>query len=296
MGNLLHNAGFLEGTDGWSKSAALAFAVDESTRGAPGRHALVASGLTSAPNQFLALVSPVTAVAGNGWVEAYGSVFSFGTPYFAVEWSGSGGYISATTIPVTPAQMTTYGEAVLGLRETYARGYRRMQAPATATSATLVLGVAPAASGSGVGLAILKPYLGLVAGATGAPTPWDPGVHEEDGLMLPCWPSILRPFRAGSMGEPGAVRTEFASGSGVPATRRTGTVPRKKLKAQIRCDAVQATALDDFFNAAHPAFWVVDPESERLCVGRWAAGGEPRVVENRGVTNVIEVGLHLEIA
>lgn len=299
MGNLLRNAGYLEGTAGWTATAQLTLAVDDATRGGPGRHVLVGSGTTTAVNQVQAvrtLAADRPVVTAGQVVEAYAGLHASPTASLAIEWYNAGGsLISATALTQRPALLTQHGSGIRGLGETFARGYGRATAPAGTARAGLVLSVQPAASGTAVTLALLKPFLGLVPALTGEPSLWDPGTHQEAGLDLPAWPS-LRPFQAGPLVQPTPARTEFSSAEGLAVTRRISTLPRKRFQGRTRCDAVQRALLEDFFAEAHPAFWFVDPETEQLCVARWAAGGEPRAAEVRGVTTLMEVGLNLEIA
>lgn len=300
MGNGLRNAGFLEETAGWVGSAQLTLSVDDTIHGAPGRHVLIATGVTTGAGQTLSIrtaeADRVTVTAGQP-VEAFAGFAASHALSLEIEWFDvDGDPVGTTPLSVRGPQLATYGEGINGLAETFWRGYARVAAPAGAVEAGLALGVTPGSSGAAVTLLLLKPYLAPAGALVGEPTPWDPGLHEEAGLALPAWPSILKPFQAAPVVEPSATRTEFVGADGGAVTRRLVAQPFRRFKGRTRCDAVQRAALDGFFAAGHPRFWFTDPETQQLCIARWAAGGEPRAGDVRGVTTLMEVGLHLEVA
>ncbi|NBB65305.1 hypothetical protein GVN18_39260 [Pseudomonas sp. ODNR1LW] len=306
MANLLTNAAFLDGSTGWAKSAQLAFAVDETVRGAPGRAALIASGVTTATNQaqtVSAEASARAAVTSGATVEvscaALATVNGAITPVVAtVVWHGAGGStIGTETLSLRDPQITRHGIGLRGVRATWPQTRQRLTVPAGAVAADLRLGVTPAASGSAVVIALLKPQIAEIPIGRSEPLAFTPGLHAAEDLALPAWPQTLRPFDLGPDGEPLPSGVEFQGESpGRPAMRRTGLSPARQFAGSLRCDPYERAVLDDFWRDTPGDFWIVEPGSDRLCVGRFAVDGQPRLTEDRGETATINLNLWLETA
>ncbi|ASE39141.1 hypothetical protein CEP68_06290 [Brevundimonas vesicularis] len=128
------------------------------------------------------------------------------------------------------------------------------------------------------------------------PMPWDPGQHGDDDLNFAAWPDILRPFRGGGGGEVQPGRVEYQSGAGRPKSRRVALDPVRKFMGQVRCDGIERAALEQFWREGPGDFWIVEPDTDRLCVASWAADGAPIMMEGRGLTCLMQVGLWMETA
>lgn len=309
MANRVTNAAFLDGQTGWASSAQLTRSVDESARGAPGRAVLKGAGTTSASNQqqhlSTASTARVTGLTAGQTIEAQCGALALVAgvavmPSVRVVWYNDGGAeLSVTEVPVSAPALAAHGLGVAGLRETYYRAFGRVTVPASAVAAGLRVRVAPASSGAAVELALLKPFLDVVAPEAPSPRGWDPGVSANPDLQLAVWPEILRPFLASSASEPQPAAVDFTGATGAPVSRTLRLDPLRRLTGRLRCDAVQLAALQAFHRARladRKPFWVVEPDSDRLCVARFAADGAPRVVDPRGPTSIVEVGLLLETA
>lgn len=304
MSNRLPNAGFLDLTTGWTASAPLALTVDETNHGAPGRMVLRASGAATANGQTLT-VQPWTAmrpdvavgelIEGRAFVAAFVAGVAV-TPEVRLLFRTAGAVqVSALPVPVTPPRMAFHGEGLTGVADTFRRAFLRATAPATTANATLEVRVT-ANLGQAVEILILKPLLDGVPAGRGEPLPWDPGLQEAEDLQLAVWPEILRPFQASAGAEPKPARVEFETDRGRPASRRTDVDPVRRFEGTMRCDQVQRAALEAFARAEPGDFWFVEPDTDRLCVASFAADGAPRMVESRGPTVMMAVGLWLETA
>lgn len=302
--NLLKNAGFLDGSDGWAVSGGLAMLVDEAVRGAPGRHVLTASGTTSGSDQTVTLGSASdgrAAVTAGQVLEVSAGVLAVVagaavSPAVSVVWRNSGGsVISTAALAVSGPHSAIHGEGRYGVRTTFRRVYGRLTVPAGAVSAALVLAVTPATA-SAVVLALLKPMIAVVVAARSEPLVWDPGSHDNGDLALPCWPSGLRSFDVGPGSQPSPDRVDFQAGSARPSQRRTATDPVRSFNGSLRCDPVEKAMLDAFWRTGPGPFWFVAPDSDRLCVATPMADGAPKVAEDRGEVSTISVGLWLETA
>ncbi len=304
MGNLLTNAGFLDGSTGWTLSAQLAAGVDETTRGSAGRAVLTGTGTTTAPNQTQMIRTATAAravVSAGAEYEVSAAVVALlnGTaaaPEVEVAWfDGSAALVSITPLEVRPAQITAHGEARLGVRNSFRRVWRKVTAPASAVRAELRLVLTPAFSGATVVLGLLKPMIAAAIPARREPLVWDPGLHDVGDLDLPCWPTTLRSFDLGPGGQAQADKVEFGGGPGRPARRRITADPAREFKGSLRCDPVERAMLEAFWREVGD-FWFVEPDSDRLCVASFGAEGGPHMNEDRGEVSIIEVGLWLETA
>lgn len=284
--NRLANAAFLELSSGWTGTG---LAVDEAVRGAAGRAALTGSGAISVATASRPTVTPGEIIEVS-ILTAAGAPSAPATPVVSLSFYNGGGSVigDPLALPVQPAPLTQHGEGVLGARETFRRAWARVAVPAGAARAGLTI------SGAGA-VAILRPFLAGVPSGRADPLPFDPGVHAEADLQLGVWP-LVKPFQTPSLGEPQPGRIEFGAGPGRPAARRTAYDPARKFTGRLRCDAVQLAALETFWREGPSDFWLVDPATDRLCVASWAADGAPRIVEARGITSIVEVGLWLETA
>lgn len=303
MSNRLPNAGLLDLTTGWTASGPLALTVDETNHGAPGRTVLRAAGNATADGQTLT-VQPATGdrpevdvgdlVEGRAYVAAFVAGVAVAPSVRLIFRTAGAVQVSALDMPVQNASLTAHGEAVGGVPATFRRVYLRAVAPATTANATIEVRVT-ANNGQAVEILILKPLVGVASSAMTEPLTWDPGVHEAEDLQLGVWPAILKPFQAASGGEPKPARVEFETDRGRPSSRRTDIDPVRRFEGTMRCDAVQREALEAFARTAGD-FWFVEPDSDRLCVASFAADGAPRMIESRGPTVMMAVGLWLETA
>lgn len=292
MTNRLRNAAFLELSAGWAcaiSSGPGALTVDEAVRGGPGLTVLLGSG----PIRTATSARPVVAAGDIIEVSARVSAGTSAAPVpaeVAVVFYAAGEVeLSSVPITVLPAPVAMHGEGVLGVRDTLQRAWGRVVAPADAVRAGLAI------SGSGEVL-VQRPFLDVVPAGRARPLAWDPGVHLEPGLQHGVWPQILRPFQATPAGEAQPGRIEFGAGAGRPSSRRIARDPVRRFTGRLRCDAVEAAALETFWREGPSDFWVVDPATDRLCLASFAADGQPRKVEDRGPTSIFEVGLWLETA
>lgn len=306
MANTLTNAGFLDGTTGWTKTAQLTLTVDEITRGSPGRAALVATGVTTAANQTQTVSIDAAcrgAVTAGIEVEVSGAfvatVDGAVVPVTAtVVWHAAGGsVVSSETLTLREPQISRHGIGLKGVRNTWPTVRQRLTPPAGAVTADLRLSVTPAASGAAVVIALLKPQIAAVPPGRVEPLSWEPGVHVTSDLQRPAWPHALRSFDLGPDGEPLASGVEFQGESpGRPALRRTGLSPARQFAGSVRCDPYERALLDDFWRITPGDFWFTEPGSDRLCVARFAADGQPRMTEDKGEVATMSLSLWLETA
>jgi len=306
MANTLTNAGFLDGTTGWTKTAQLSLSVDDTVRGSPGRAALVATGATTATNQTQTVsVDAAHRAAVTAGVEvevslcALATVAGVITPVVAtVVWhAAGGGVIASETLSLREPQITRHGVGLKGVRSTWPTARQRLTPPAGAVSADLRLSVTPAASGAAVVIALLKPQIAAVPPGRSEPLSWQPGLHVSEDLQLPAWPHELRSFDLGPDGEPLPSGVEFQGESpGRPAMRRTGLSPARQFAGSVRCDPYERAVLDDFWRTTPGDFWIVEPGSDRLCVARFAVDGQPRLTEDKGEVATVSLNLWLETA
>ena len=304
MSNKLPNAGFLDLTAGWTVSAALALTIDETVRGAPGRTVLRAAGVATANGQTLT-VQPSTVkrpavnvgdlIEGRAFVAAFVDGISVTPEVRLIFRTSAAAVISTLQVPVTPSRLTTHGEAIGGVADTFRRAFLRATAPAATATATLDFRVT-ANLGQAVEILILKPLLAAVPVGKGDPLAWDPGAHDAADLQLGVWPVILRPFQTSPGAEPKPFRVEFDADQGRPASRRTAVDPARRFDGLLRCDPVQRAALETFALSDGGDFWMVEPDSDKLCVASFAADGAPRMAESRGPTVMMSVALWLETA
>jgi len=280
--------------------------VDESVRGAPGRAVLKAVGTTNAVNQAQT-VRPATArrppVPPNAVIEVSASVAAFvnGAPVAprvqAVLWTSLGNQIGAAIdLGVALPRQPQHGEAVQGVRTTFRRAFGRLTTPANAAMCDLTITVTGGASGSTLEIDLLKPLVAVLPTGKAEPITFDPGLHAAVDSQLPVWPSILRGFSLGQGGERSPDRVEFQGVTGRPASRRLAFDPPRRLNATIRCDPVQRAVLEAFHRDTPGDFYIVEPDSDRLCVASFAAEGAPRMTEDLGEVALMSVGLWLETA
>lgn len=304
MGNRLTNCGFLDGATGWGKTAQLTLSVDETVRGSAGRAALVGMGQTTAPNQTQTLTSTLRADVNAGEVVEISCavaavVNGVVTPVSAsVAWmNAGGGQVALSPLTVRPAQIERHGVGLKGVRNTYPTVRQRLAAPPTSSRAELRLSVMPAAAGSTVVMALVKPQIAPVPAGRTEPLSWEPGLHGAPDLQLPAWPLEMRSFDLGPDGEPLASGIDFQGESpGRPSQRRTGLSPARQFAGAVRCDPYERALLDDFWRATPGDFWFVEPGSDRLCVARFATDGQPRMTEDRGEVSTLTLNLWLETA
>lgn len=302
--NGLTNCGFLDQMSGWTGTAQLTLTVDEAVRGSPGRAALVGTGATSAINQKQSISAGATgrAVVTAGQeieVSAFVAAFVGGTalkPAARLVFYNAGeAEVSPVTLDPADPQLSAYGVALHGVRQTYYRAFARAVVPATAVKAGLEVSTTPAANGAAVILAMTKPLIGArITGRTEA-LGWEPGLHATADLQLSAWPDVLQVFQIAPGGERLAGRVEFQAGAGAPTSRRTAIDAARRYTGQVRCDAVQRAVLDVFWRTA-TRFWFVEPDTDRLCVASFTADGAPRQTEDMGVEVMVQFDLWLETA
>lgn len=309
MSNQAKNAGFLDGTDSWTIIGGGTLAVLDGSggdlRGGPGRHVLRNVGNASAAAQARG-IAPVAggrsaAVAGEVFEAhgcAWGDVGQATLQLVFRDAGGSGLAFNALT-RVQPAFVNPVTQTVSprrGLPSTFDRFWGRFTAPANTATAEIRGNVVVPNNGQAYEFLMLKPHLEKVPSLNGPPRRWDPGPHTNADLNLPVWPDVLAPFQAGGEVEPIPNREAYVTRSGIPRPRKLYSRPRTQYRGRVRCDAVQADVLQAFYEAGYDAFYVVRPDTDQLCVAEWLVGGEPRTVETRGPTRIVEVGLLLDPA
>jgi hypothetical protein len=294
MGNALKNAGGLDGLLNWNIGGGGALVVDESVLGAPGRAVFSLTG--NGNGQMVAVSDPVVSSAGEP-VEASAFWSTSGGDGFGayVQWlNGASTPIGGlTSIPLTTAAPYGSGGPSRGLPLTFNYSYGRLTAPAGA--AFKRIGVCTNMSGSGAySAALLKPYLATAPGWN-RPTVWDPGFHTNPDLQLPVWPSILPPFQAGQLPEPLGNMTSYSTDTNIGVTRDLYTELQYSFRGQMRLNAAQVDALDQFYLNNRGGFFVVRPDTQQLCVAFWMTDGAPKPVQNAGLWTITEVGLRLVV-
>lgn len=304
MINRLTNAGALEGVSGWTATAAMTLATDETTRGAPGRGVFRALGTSSGAGQAFAIATATAAqadVQGAAVIEVSLAVAAFAAgaavPPFArlVFFDGAGDVLLSHDLVVRRPVLQAWGVGRDGLLDTFHRAWARVERPAQAVRAAIEAGGAASASGQAIEVALLKPLIAEAPMGLTHPLLWSPGSHMDVDLQRPAWPGVLREMQTGASFEPKPGQVEFDAGAGRPMERPIARDPARKLSGQIRCDVVQRSILESF-RASARSFWMVEPGSERLCVGSWAADGAPRLTETRGALHVMDFALWLETA
>jgi hypothetical protein len=304
MTNRLTNAGALDGVDGWAATAGMTLSKDEMERGSPGRGVIRASGTSSSAGQSFAVTSASAAradVQGVSVVEVYlaAAAFVAGAPVppfvRLVFFDAGGAVLMAHELTVRRPALASWGVARDGLLDTYYRAWARIERPASAVSAAVEAGGRATGAGQAIEAVLLKPLIAEAPQGSQSPLLWSPGLHSNVDLKRPSWPGALREFGLGAGFEPKPGMIEFDAGPGRPMSRPITADAARKLSGQIRCDVVQRAMLEAFHATAR-SFWIVEPGSERLCVGSWAADGAPRLSETRGALHIMDVALWLETA
>ena len=307
MATGLWNAGFLQGADHWVTVGGGALAVDETQRGAPGRAVLRASRLAAT----VGLTAPVEPAAADRVAVSAGEVVEFSagalgllglaeTPVapraFAVFYDAGGGVLESRSLIVRSPEVAVHGLGLAGVRTSFYAIHQRETAPAGAAKATMRVEALSTAPNQTVAVLLLKPSVARVPSGRSLPLLWTPGPHDDADLSLAFWPEILRPFRGGAGGEVQPGRVEYQAGGGRPKSRRTALDPVRKFTGQMRCDGIERAVLEQFWREGPADFWIVEPDTDRLCVASWTADGAPTMVEDRGLTFVMQVGLWMETA
>ncbi|MGN6064881.1 hypothetical protein [Brevundimonas diminuta] len=294
-GNALKNCGFLDLAAGWEATGGV-LAVDEASRGAPGRAALTATRAAAGALMIRTRPADRAPTAGWGGYEAMAAVAALNDDSgvavaVLVEFFDAGGaVVEARSVDVQPARLARHGLARAGLRITYGRAFDRGAVPPAAVTAGLSVQAQGATS-----LSVVKPMLAPAQAGRSEPLAWDPGPHDALELNRPRWPSILRAFASGPGAEPQADRTEFAAATGRPMARRTTASAARKYADAVRCDPVERAELEAF-HASVGDFWFVEPDTDRLCLASFAADGAPRLRQDLGEVALIDVALWLETA
>lgn len=305
MANGLWNAGFLQGAAHWLSAGALS--VDEQNRGAPGRAVLRASKVVPTSGASVqvepAAADRVPASAGQTIelsVGALGLLGTVETPVapraFANFYNAGGEVIASRPLTVRAPEIGTHSPGRAGVRGSFYSVLQREIAPAATVKAGLWVEAQSTAANQTVAVLTLKPMLAVVEAGRAAPLLWTPGQHDDPDLAYQGWPDILKPFRSGAGGEPQPGRVEYQSGAGRPKSRRVALDPVRKFVGQVRCDGVERAVLEQFWRVGPGDFWMVEPDTDRLCIASWAADGAPVMVEQRGPTCIMQVGLWMETA
>lgn len=307
MGNGLWNAAFLQGSAHWSTVGGGALTVDETLRGAPGRAVLKASRLAAT----VGLTVPVEPPAADSVPVSAGDVVEFSAGAlgllgvveapavpraWAVFYDASGTALETRPLVVRPPEVAAHGLGFAGVRASFFGFQQRETAPAGAAKATLRVEAVSTAANQNVSVLLLKPLVGRIPAGRSVPLLWDPGQHDNTDLMFTAWPDVLRPFRGGGGGEVQPGRVEYQSGAGRPKSRRVALDPVRKFMGQVRCDGIERAALEQFWREGPGDFWIVEPDTDRLCIASWAADGAPMMMEARGLTCLMQVGLWMETA
>lgn len=295
--NLLTNAGFLDGTDGWTFTGST-LAVDETVYGRAGRVALVGSSTSAAPNENAVLrtdSSHRVAVTAGVEVEAFGAFWaSHGTPALKLFWFTSGGSL-ITNDQVTTQQVVTHAPK-RGRTWSMCRAWDVKTPPPTAAFAELRLLSTIPSSGTNYKLVLMKPFIGAPRDE-GFASLWDPGVMANDDLAaVDFWPSELPFFLSGSQSKPFANRSSFGSDSNIPATSLMYETTQFEFRGKLKLTQDQYDVLDDFYDGGSSRFWVVQPDTEKLCYASWLADGRPTITDNEGPTFAVDVGLKLRVS
>jgi hypothetical protein len=307
MANGLWNAGFLQGSDRWVTVGGGALTVDETLRGAPGRAVLKASRLAAT----VGLTAPVEPATADRVAVAAGDVVEFSAGAlgllgvveaptapraWAVFYNAAGATLETRPLVVRPPEVTAHGLGLAGVRASFYGIQQRETAPAGAAKATMRIEAVSTAANQTVAALLLKPMVTKVSASRLLPLPWTPGQHDNADLVFTAWPEILRPFRAGAGGEVQPGRVEYQAGAGRPKSRRLALDPVRKFMGQVRCDGIERAALEQFWREGPGDFWIVEPDTDRLCIASWTADGAPMMVEQRGLTCMMQVGLWMETA
>lgn len=307
MANGLWNAGFLHGAEHWVTVGGGALTVDETHRGAPGRAVLRASRLAAT----VGLSAPIEPAADRRVDVDVGDVVEFSAGVlglvglvetavapraFAVFYNGTGGVVETRPLIVRPPELAAHGLGLAGVRASFYSVYQRENAPEGAVKAALRVEALSTAANQTVAVLLLKPMLGRVPQGRAVPLLWTPGQHGLADLAFSTWPDMLRPFRGGGGGEVQPGRVEYQSGAGRPKSRRVAHDPVRKFMGQVRCDGVERAVLEQFWREGPSDFWIVEPDTDRLCIASWAADGAPMMMEARGLTCLMQVGLWMETA
>jgi len=307
MTNGLWNAGFLQGAEHWVTVGGGALVVDETLRGAPGRAVLKASRLAAT----VGLTAPVEPAAADRVAVSAGDVVEFAAGAlgllgaveapaapraWAVFYNAAGTVLETRPLVVRPPEVATHGLGLAGVRASFYGVQQRETAPAGAAKATLRVEAVSTAANQNVSVLLLKPMVGRIPTGRSVPMLWDPGQHDNTDLTFTTWPDVLRPFRGGGGGEVQPGRVEYQSGAGRPKSRRVALDPVRKFMGQVRCDGVERAALEQFWREGPGDFWIVEPDTDRLCIASWAADGAPMMMEARGLTCLMQVGLWMETA
>ena len=307
MANGLWNAGFLQGADHWGTVGSGALSVDETLRGAPGRAVLKASRLAAT----VGLTSPIEPLAADRVAVSAGDVVEFAAGVlgllgvaetgvapraFAVFYDAGGGTVATRPLTVRAPEVATHGLGLAGVRASFYGIQQRETTPAGAAKASLRVEAVSTAPNQTVTVLLLKPIVARVPAGRVLPLLWSPGQHDGPDLAFASWPNILRPFRAGAGGEVQPGRVEYQAGAGRPKSRRVALDPVRKFMGQVRCDGVERAALEQFWREGAGDFWIVEPDTDRLCIASWSADGAPMMIEQRGLTCMMQVGLWMETA
>lgn len=290
MGNLIRNAGLVDGVTDWSASAGAVRGVDETVIGAEGRAVLTVSKALTVGQQVSATSSTAAVVAGEPIeVAALVGNSESGSPTVALQVLDGGGAV----IGSTPVNYRRQGRGAprRGLPLSFHDAYGVVAAPATGSARLAVVSTAGVASAHV--LYVLKPYVGR---PLGYPARWDPGQHTNPDMNLAIWPATLPRFRGDPAVEAFPDFKEFAGDAGLPGLTPTYAGLHYKYRGQMRLTQEQADVLDVFYASRPGQFFIVRPDNDTLCIAEWLADGAPKLAGTRGQFVFVEVGLHLRVA
>lgn len=287
--NLVKNASFLDGTQGFVAPDGGVLTVDDQIFGAPGRSVLV---LNDTPGNGNPMTISMDYPEGPGVTSGeLLEVFVMGKstiPNPSVKLQVQGG--SETTIPLKEEHK---GSATRGVPSTFNIYRGRFVAPSTGQARISMSAVA--SSGASHIMLMFRPYIEKVA-ATARQRQWTPGPHYGADLDLPIWPSSLPPFRTdGVQVEPMPVRRAFSGDVARPSTSRIAHNPSYMFKGDLELNGVQYDLLEDLcYNQAEP-FWFVRPDTNQLCHAYWADDGSPSAQGALNPVRKVSIGLLLEV-
>jgi hypothetical protein len=287
--NLVKNASFLDGTQGFVAPDGGVLSVDDQIFGAPGRSVLV---LTDTPGNG----NPMTlsmdypegpAVTSGDLLEVFLMTKStIPNPTVKLQ-------IQAGSEVSIPLKEQNPGAATRGVPSTFNIYRGRVISPSTGQARLSISAVA--SNGSQHAIILFHPYIEKVA-VTARQRMWTPGEHYGADLDLPVWPSNLPPFRSDSIQcQPMTVRRSFSGDVPRPATTRIANNPSYRFSGDLELNGVQLDALENLCYAQPEPFWFVRPDTAELCHAYWAEDGSPSTSGGPNPIRKVSIGLILEV-
>lgn len=303
MTNLLPNAAFLDLATGWDAGGADRLTVDETTHGDWGRAALMAEFDDVTTDEVVSIavrpnlrprVTPGSEIEVSGAFAAFLGSEAHAPAVRIIFRDDAADEVDAVDIRLGPP-FDLYGTALMGLRQTYWCAMERLIVPADAATADLEVSFEVEAAGD-VTLLMLKPQVCEVPSGRLEPLVWSPGPSENPDLDLEQWPTVLRPLNRDGSSEGRPALVEFLGDAGRPSSRSITADPARSYTFSVWCDPVQRAELERFYRSAPADFWFVEPDSDRLCVAKFASSGAPSLAEHQGHMVRMEGTLWVETA